>query len=141
MRNIFIVFLLSGFWHGASWNFVAWGALHALFFLPFLLTGRNRTHLGNVAEGRLLPSPQELFGMACTFGLVVLAWVFFRAEDLGSAVAYIGTIFSASLLSIPQILPKKTILLVIAFVLVEWVGRNDEHALQRLFATYPTPVR
>jgi len=141
VRNIFIVFLLSGFWHGASWNFVAWGALHALFFLPFLLTGRNRTHLGNVAEGRLLPSAQELFGMACTFGLVVLAWVFFRAEDLGSAVAYIGTIFSASLLSIPQILPKKTILLVIAFVLVEWVGRNDEHALQRLFVSYPTPVR
>ena len=68
IRNTFIIFIVSGFWHGANWTFIVWGALHAIYFLPLLLTNRNRTYLGVVAEGKILPSVRELLLMMSTFG-------------------------------------------------------------------------
>ena len=83
IRNTFAVFLVSGFWHGANWTFIAWGAFHAVCFLPLLLCDKNRRHVTDVvAEGRLLPSPRELFQMLCTFALAVVGWTFFRAPDI-----------------------------------------------------------
>jgi alginate O-acetyltransferase complex protein AlgI len=94
VRNTFIIFLLSGFWHGANWTFLVWGLLNALYFLPLLLRGANRKHLGDAAEGRLLPGPGEALRMLGTFGLTCLAWVFFRADSVTQAVGYIGRIFT-----------------------------------------------
>ena len=96
VRNTFAIFLVSGFWHGANWTFIIWGALNAIYFLPLLLTNNNRKNLGIVAEGKLLPSFRELFAMLTTFILTVFAWIFFRAEDLNHAFSYIGEIFSES---------------------------------------------
>jgi len=79
IRNTFIIFLVSGFWHGANWTFVIWGFLNALYFLPLLLAKRNRNNLDVVAQDNVLPSPMELFKMLMTFGLTVIAWIFFRA--------------------------------------------------------------
>ena len=79
VRNTFAIFLVSGFWHGANWTFIIWGALNAIYFLPLLLTNNNRKNLGVVAEGKLLPSFRELFAMLTTFILTVFAWIFFRA--------------------------------------------------------------
>ena len=78
VRNTFAIFLVSGFWHGANWTFIIWGALNAIYFLPLLLTNNNRKNLGVVAEGKLLPSFRELFAMLITFILTVFAWIFFR---------------------------------------------------------------
>src|SRR5690554_7687979 len=76
VRNVFIIFIVSGFWHGANWTFIVWGALNAIYFLPLLLTNRNRKHLEVVAEGEVLPSIKEFFLMLLTFGLTVFAWIF-----------------------------------------------------------------
>ena len=55
VRNTFAIFLVSGFWHGANWTFIIWGALNAIYFLPLLFTNNNRKNLGVVAEGKLFP--------------------------------------------------------------------------------------
>lgn len=89
VRNTFVIFLVSGFWHGANWTFVLWGFVHALLFIPLLLAGTNRRHMGQVAKGRWLPTLRDLWGMAWTFASVTIAWVFFRAPDLVKAVDYL----------------------------------------------------
>ena len=73
VRNTFIIFLVSGFWHGANWTFIIWGFLNALYFLPLLLIKRNRKNLDIVAENRVLPSIRELLSMFTTFSLTVFA--------------------------------------------------------------------
>lgn len=85
VRNTFIIFVVSGFWHGANWTFIVWGTLNAIYFLPLLLTNNNRNNLEIVAQGKFLPSGKELFSMFVTFGLIVFAWIFFRAENIGHA--------------------------------------------------------
>jgi len=87
--NTFVIFVVSGFWHGANWTFIVWGALNAVYFLPLLLLGKNRKNTDTVAENRFLPSLRELWQMGTTFGLTCLAWVFFRAESAGDAWDYL----------------------------------------------------
>lgn len=145
VRNVFIIFLVSGFWHGANWTFVVWGALHALYYLPVLLLGRNRDNLEVVAKGRLLPSPGELGAMAATFSLTVLAWIFFRAESVAHALSYVAGIFSPSLLTAPGFAgdsgARAVIGLVIAFMLIEWVGREGHYAIERVGFGWGRPLR
>ena len=89
VRNVFIVFLVSGFWHGANWTFIIWGAIHALLFLPLLLANKNRTYV-NETKMSLTQLPK----IVLTFVLVTLAWVFFRADTANDAFLYITDIFS-----------------------------------------------
>jgi alginate O-acetyltransferase complex protein AlgI len=138
IRNTFAIFLVSGFWHGANWTFIFWGALNAIYFLPLLLTNNNRKNLGVVAEGKLLPSFGELIAMLTTFTLTVFAWIFFRAENVSHAFSYIGEIFSISLFNSPMkdlwrintgtLIINLAICLVV-FVLVDWLNRNSNHSL------------
>lgn len=137
VRNTLIIFLVSGFWHGANWTFIVWGLLNALYFMPLLLLGSNRNYLGTVAEGRWLPSLREAWAMGTTFLLTVLAWIFFRADSLTHAFHYLGGVFSKSLLTIPSVLPFAIIALVIFFVGVEWLGRSHQYALQGLRSSTP----
>ncbi|MDB4796068.1 MBOAT family protein, partial [Flavobacteriales bacterium] len=91
VRNVFIIFLVSGFWHGANWTFIAWGGIHAALFLPLLLRGKNRRYTSDtIGEGRWLPTGREFLGMAWTFTMVCVAWVFFRAESVGEAFDFLG---------------------------------------------------
>lgn len=135
VRNTFIIFIVSGFWHGANWTFIVWGALNALFFLPLLLTKNNRKNLDTVAQGRRFPTFKEFLKMLLTFGLTVFAWIFFRAENINHAFAYISGIFSSTLFSIPRqfggIDALITIALTALFILVEWNGRNDKYAIEK----------
>jgi D-alanyl-lipoteichoic acid acyltransferase DltB (MBOAT superfamily) len=141
VRNTFIIFLVSGFWHGANWTFIAWGFLNALYFMPLLLTNMNRNNIGTVAEGRLLPSVREFLAIVVTFALTVFAWIFFRAESLSHAFSYIGSIFSRSLLAKPEVFPKALFLMLPAFVLIEWLGREQQYALARFGFKWPRAVR
>jgi len=141
LRNTFIIFIVSGFWHGANWTFIVWGALNAIYFLPLLLTNNNRNNLGIVAENRMLPTVKEFIQMSVTFGLSTLAWIFFRADNLGHAMSYLGTIFSPSLLSIPEVRPSNVLALLMLFVLIEWVGRRDEYAFQKIAANKGKALR
>jgi len=145
VRNTFVIFLVSGFWHGANWTFLAWGALNALYFMPLLLSDRNRRNIGIAAAGRILPRPREVLQMAGTFCLTTLGWIFFRAESIGDAFGYIGKILSRSLLTVPFFPDRRgafgTLLLLAAFAAVEWLGREGEHPLERLASWKSRPLR
>ena len=141
IRNIFIIFLVSGFWHGANWTFIVWGSLNALYFIPLLILGKNRENLNIVAEGRLLPSVKEFLQITSTFFLTVIAWIFFRADNVGMAYDYISEIFSMSIFSVPQILPKKLIATLFLFYFVEWIQRDKQHPLQFETVQIPKFVR
>ena len=94
VRNTFIIFLVSGLWHGSSWNFIVWGFIHACGFLPLLLLNKNREHLTDVvAQNRKLPNLVEIWQMITTFTLVTFAWIFFRLTNIHDALSYIQGIF------------------------------------------------
>ena len=104
-RNIAVIFLVSGFWHGANWTFIAWGALHALSFFPLLISKKNRLHITPIAEGRRLPTGRELFQIFCTFTIVCVAWVFFRADSLTDAFTYLWRAISTIHSDLPVLAP------------------------------------
>ncbi len=137
IRNTFIIFVVSGFWHGANWTFIVWGFLNALFILPSIIASTNRTNMEIVAKDSLMPSVKELFSMSLTFFLATFAWIFFRSESVSHAFQIINVIFSPSLLNLPQILPKVTLLLVAFFFLIEWFGRKGNFALEHLLISKP----
>ncbi|WP_196895668.1 MBOAT family O-acyltransferase [Aureivirga marina] len=145
IRNTFIIFLVSGFWHGANWTFIIWGLLNALYFLPLLLMKKNRSNMDVVAKGKVLPSFKEFIMMSFTFSLAVLAWIFFRAENLTHAFSYIQEMFSSSLLQMPEFEYKRrafyTILFLIFFILVEWSGRGDQYAIEKIGLKWKRPIR
>ncbi|MET0394929.1 MAG: MBOAT family O-acyltransferase [Chitinophagaceae bacterium] len=141
IRNTFIIFLVSGFWHGANFTFIAWGFLNALYFLPLLVMNKNRSNLDIVAQGRTLPSIREAISMLVTFVLVVLAWVFFRSPTIQDALHYLGGIFSPDLLQMPQVLPKMVLLLIAFFMLIEWIGRERHFALAGIGLKWKRPLR
>lgn len=141
IRNTFIIFLVSGFWHGANWTFIIWGLLHALYIVPSILFKTNRKNLDVVAQGNVLPSFRELIAMVVTFSLAVFAWIFFRAENIGHAFSYVSTIFSKSLFTVPTILPVKIFILVAFFIVIEWNGRQQDYAIAKLGLHWPKVFR
>lgn len=145
IRNTFIIFLVSGFWHGANWTFIVWGALNALYFLPLLLLNNNRNNIEIVASGRQLPNLRELLSILFTFSLTLLAWVFFRAENLSHAINYLNKIASASLFNIPYFpgigLTPPIIAIIFLFIVVEWIGREEKFALSKIRELSITPLR
>ena len=145
VRNTFLIFIVSGFWHGANWTFIAWGTLHAIYFLPLLLTNKNRNNLEMVAQGNYLPTARELLQMLFTFMLTVFAWIIFRANDITHAFHYISEIFSASILETPKLSDSKeaitTMLLVFIFIFIEWLGRESQFALEHLGLKWKRPLR
>ena len=145
VRNTFLIFIVSGFWHGANWTFIVWGTLHAIYFLPLLLTNKNRNNLEIVAQGNYLPTARELLQMLSTFTLTVFAWIIFRANDITHAFHYISEIFSASILEAPKLTDSKeaiiTMLLVFIFIFIEWLGRESQFALEHLGLKWKRPLR
>ncbi|CAM3701256.1 membrane bound O-acyl transferase MBOAT family protein [Flavobacterium saliperosum S13] len=145
IRNTFIIFIVSGFWHGANWTFIIWGLLNALYFLPLLLTNKNRKNMEIVAKSRFLPSPKDFFNILLTFGLTVLAWIFFRAENIGHAISYLSGIFSLDLFSVPKFpgmgKALSTILLILFFIAIEWMGRENKYAIEKIGSKVSRPLR
>jgi D-alanyl-lipoteichoic acid acyltransferase DltB (MBOAT superfamily) len=144
IRNVFVIFLVSGFWHGANWTFLFWGFLNALFFLPLLLRQKNRVHVDTVAENRWWPSLRELFSMGATFTLTTFAWIFFRAATLEDAFYYVSGIFSNSKIPNPYGFSnthKILILCILSFMVFEWFGRRNEYAIQKLGLNRPAIFR
>jgi alginate O-acetyltransferase complex protein AlgI len=150
VRNTFIIFLVSGFWHGANWTFIAWGALNAIYFLPLLLLNKNRSNLEIVAQGKMLPTLRESMQMLITFGLTVIAWIFFRAESISHALHYIRDLFvglvqkSSIIEAVNFVLLRTGFVLpvfVFLFLFMEWVGRERQYALSHIGWTWSRPVR
>ncbi len=145
IRNTFIIFIVSGFWHGANWTFIVWGFLNALYIMPSIIFNSNRNNLDIVAAGKFLPSFRELFSILITFTLTMFAWVFFRAENVTHAFNYLSKIFSRSLLSIPYFPgignSVSIILLTGIFLLIEWIGREQQYAIAQLGTNWKKPIR
>lgn len=145
VRNTFIIFIVSGFWHGANWTFIIWGILNAIYFLPLLFAQKNRNNIGIVAQGTIFPSVKETVSMLSTFALTVLAWIFFRAESVTDAITYLSNIFSQSLFEMPHFpkmgRAKVTIFLVLFMLLIEWMGRENNYALEKMPLRIKKPLR
>ena len=145
IRNTFIIFLVSGFWHGANWTFIIWGLLNAIYIMPSIFFNTNRNYLDSVARGRHLPSVKEFFAMSVTFSLTVFAWIFFRANNVTHALSYISEIFSISFFTIPDF-PGighigSIIFLTIGFIFIEWIGREQQYAIAHINLRWNKPVR
>lgn len=145
IRNTFIIFIVSGFWHGANWTFIVWGALNAIYFLPLLLLKKNRVNTDTIAQDRYLPSLREFVNMLITFVLTVLAWIFFRADSIDHAWSYLTSIFTESLFKMPDVSAmdsvNSTAILIIIFTIVEWFGRESEFAIEKLDLKLNKPLR
>lgn len=149
IRNTFIIFIVSGFWHGANWTFVVWGALNAFFIIPSVLFKTNRKHLDTVAMGHSLPSPGELGAMLLTFILTCFTWIFFRAASLEHAMEYVVRLSAIelstkelqSLFSFISSGPRMLLPALLLFIAIEWTGRDKEYAIQSLGLKWPTVIR
>jgi alginate O-acetyltransferase complex protein AlgI len=149
IRNTFIIFLVSGFWHGANWTFLAWGALHAIYFLPLLLLGKNRSNLDSIAKGKLFPTWREILGMLTTFSLTTFAWIFFRSPSIHFALQYIKGFFidipdfTKSIFSTDETNYVGPLFMtyVALFFLVEWLGREQPYAIASITLNWPRLAR
>lgn len=131
VRNTFIIFIVSGIWHGANWTFVIWGALNAIYFLPLLLTDRNRKNIDTIAKNKLFPSIGGFFSVVITFVMTMFAWIFFRANNVSHAFGYISRIFTEVSMDSFSITPYvKTLGMVILFVMIEWIGKEGEFGIE-----------
>ena len=127
VKNTFIIFIVSGFWHGANWTFIAWGFLNALYFMPLLLSSRNRVHLNIAGEKSMLPSLKEFIQILSTFILVSLAWVFFRAPSISDAIHYMQLIFTNNgYTAIEELSPLYSLISILILILFEWGGRHSD---------------
>jgi alginate O-acetyltransferase complex protein AlgI len=141
IRNTFIIFLVSGFWHGANWTFIVWGALHAMYFLPLLITQNNRNNIDAVAKGKSLPTLKELVSMVLTFGLTAFAWIFFRAKTIAEACSYIKNMFQFNFQGKFQFLDFERysiefLLMLGFFIVLEWNSREREHFITGKWVTF-----
>ncbi len=131
IRNVLVIFVVSGFWHGANWTFVVWGVFHALLFVPSLISGKNRRFLEDV---NLLESIPAFFAQGAkifwTFTVVTIGWIFFRSDTIESSFSYLNKMFF-DFSHFTYLHPRgyrmvDYFILVIVFVLFEYIIRKDE---------------
>lgn len=129
IRNTLIVFCVSGLWHGANWTFVVWGLLNALYVLPLQIAGLNRRFVKADRSTSVLPTLAEALQISITFALTVFAWVFFRAESLDHAFAFLGRIVACDTASNAIQLPVELWAIIGGFLAIEWLQRGQQHPL------------
>jgi alginate O-acetyltransferase complex protein AlgI len=141
VRNTFIIFLVSGFWHGANWTFIVWGFLNALFIMPSIIFNTNRNNLEIVAQNSKLPNFKELFSIVSTFALTTLAWIFFRSLNITQAINYIIGIFSFQSNTTELNFRGDLILCIVLFFEIEWIGRREQFALAKFGLNWNKYIR
>jgi alginate O-acetyltransferase complex protein AlgI len=141
IRNTFIIFLVSGFWHGANWTFIVWGLLHAIYIMPSIFFNSNRNNMSVVAKGKYLPSVKDTLSILLTFGLTVFAWIFFRAENLTEASKFITVIFTLPSFTDRLVIQSFLIVILLFFFVIEWLGREQRYAIENITLVLPRPMR
>ncbi|MBB4803641.1 D-alanyl-lipoteichoic acid acyltransferase DltB (MBOAT superfamily) [Flavobacterium nitrogenifigens] len=128
IRNTFIIFIVSGFWHGANWTYIIWGFINAVYFLPLLLSNSNRNNIDSVVLKWNLDSIKVLFSILTTFLLTCIAWIFFRARTITDAVLYLKRIITDRNFEFQYLENERynyeLLLMIGLFVLVEWNNRT-----------------
>ncbi|WP_291274481.1 MBOAT family O-acyltransferase [Flavobacterium sp.] len=139
VRNTFIIFIVSGFWHGANWTFLVWGALNAFYFLPLLLRNKNRSNLDEIILKRDIASIKVIGNIIGTFLLTCFAWIFFRANSLTHALDYIKKMLTDGQFSLQylanQRYSQELVGLLLIFILVEWWNRAKIEPLSGKYST------
>jgi len=138
VRNVFAIFLVSGLWHGANWTFVVWGAIHALLFLPLILTNANRKNLNDIGMGKYNVFKSG-FQIMLTFTLVSVAWVFFRAPNITVALDYIQGMFVTQPYTGAPYRLNFIIIGIVIMLLFEWFNRRQQHGFT--IQNFPKLVR
>jgi D-alanyl-lipoteichoic acid acyltransferase DltB (MBOAT superfamily) len=141
VRNTFIIFLVSGFWHGANWTFIVWGFLNALFIMPSIIFNTNRNNLEIVAQNSKLPNFKELFSIITTFALTTLAWILFRSLNITLAINYIIGIFSFKTNTTELHFRGDLIICIVFFFIIEWMGRREQFALAKFGLNWNKYIR
>lgn len=130
IRNVYIVWGISGLWHGANWTFVCWGLFHATLLTIYNLLGINTKYKEVVSFGRIFPTINETLQMTLTFFLAVIGWIIFRAESMTQASDFLFSIFKNRLYDGTLMLGINEMLIGVLLLMVEWIQRNKQHALQ-----------
>jgi alginate O-acetyltransferase complex protein AlgI len=125
-RNVFIIFLLSGFWHGANWTFIIWGLIHAVVYCFYFAIWGNSKQAETSSQQ---PAWKSIAGAAVTFSVVVFAWIFFRAKDVQEAFGYLQAMASHSFLGSDTSKFLPILLLLIPFQLIEWINRQSANGV------------
>ena len=123
IRNVFIVWAISGLWHGANWTFVNWGIYHATIIVLYIILGINTKSHQIVAQGKLLPSVKECFRILLTFTLIVIGWIIFRAESMTQAIDYLSSMVVNRFFDSTAVYGG-------FYIVLEWLQRDKQHALQ-----------
>ena len=148
IRNILIVFFLSGLWHGANWTFVIWGLYNGIIIALLTLLNLNHKRSAIISEKRFFPPLKEFGQILITFALVVIGWIFFRAEDLTQAVDYIANLCDSSIVSMPNfrdlglsfIKLTYTLFFIVLLQLIDWIQRKQDFGLEISNVKY-RPIR
>ena len=139
---IIATFLICGLWHGANWTFIIWGLLNALYFFPLILFRKSQVQIDQAASKKLLPGVNEFFQIILTFSLICIAWVFFKADSISSAINILYSLFSPSLFSKPiGIYASRYLLLIALLIGIEWVQRDKPHGLYFQNRSVPTILK
>lgn len=133
IRNTFIIFVVSGFWHGANWTYVVWGFINAVYFLPLLLRNSNRNNIDEIKVSWNFDSIKIIISIFSTFLITCVAWIFFRARTISDALLYLKRIVTNRDFSF-QFLENdrynyELLLMIGIFVLVEWNNRTKVEPL------------
>lgn len=133
VRNTFIIFLVSGFWHGANWTFIVWGLLNAIYFLPLLLQNKNRSNMGEIQVNLTISGIKVILNIILTFSITCLAWIFFRAKSIAEAFGYIQRMLSDLSFKTQYLNNERyaieLLLLVFVFIVVEWYNKTKVEPL------------
>ena len=127
IRNLFIVFVISGLWHGANWTFIIYGSIHAALYIMYVLYKKWEKNNPYKLPSRLAVV-SDLAAIAVTFMILTLARVYFRSPSVGEANDYLGLIFSGSLFEKPAV-SRLFVLLLLLFVFLEYLQRDKRHLL------------
>ncbi len=138
IRNILIVFLLSGLWHGANWTFVAWGTYNGILIALLILLGKNKKRENIISPNKFIPSLKEIGEITLTFILVVFGWILFRAESISMAYDYVVNMFNSSIFAIPNFRDTEiglikltyTIGFIIILQIIDWIQRKQDFGLE-----------
>ena len=143
LRNVFAIFLVSGFWHGANWTFIVWGFIHSMLYIPQVFFETNRKHAGQIAANRIFPGLLDFFKISITFCFVTLAWIFFRSDTIYDSFSYLHNLFnftahSQSLsvqlqnLGLELFNLQMNTFFIMILLTIEWFNRDSQHGLSIL---------
>ena len=130
IRNVYIVWGVSGLWHGANWTFVCWGLFHATLLAIYNIIGINTKFKNVVAYGHYFPSMKELLQISVTFVFAVIGWIIFRAESMSQAVDYLLAMFTNKFYDDSKTYGLSFLCFGFLLLFIEWLQRDKQHALQ-----------